>query len=273
VDNTSNNTVGGTTPAARNIISNNRDGVFIAAGAANATNNTIAGNYIGTNPAGTAAQGNTQRGIFVGTFGQTASNNILSGNLVSGNGHFGILLRDASVTGNFIVGNRIGTNATGTGALPNGGSESGDDGLAGTNARAGVYIAGPNNTIGGTAPGTGNTIAFNSGAGVTVASGTGSSILGNAIYANDDLGIDLGGDEVTFNHAGFVAGPNNYQNFPVLYVAASDAGVTRLVGTLESDAGQPYSIDVFVNESCDLTFFGEGQTHLGSFSVTTNELG
>ncbi len=269
VNNTSNNTIGGTAPADRNVISNNRDGVFIAAGASNAENNTIVGNYIGTSPAGTAAQGNTQRGVFVGAFGQTASNNTISGNLVSGNGHFGVLLRDGNVAGNFVLGNRIGVNATGS-ALSNGGSASGDDGLAGTNARAGVYIAGPNNTVGGTAPGTGNTIAFNSGAGVSVASGSGNTILGNAIYSNDGLGIDLRGDGVTFNHLGAIAGPNNYQNYPVLTLASSDSGATRLVGTLDAAANQSYTIDVYANPVCDPTFFGEGQTYLGSFNVSTS---
>ena len=66
VNNTSNNTIGGTTPADRNVISNNRDGVFIAAGADDSMNNNITGNYIGTNPV-TAAQGNIN-GIFVGGF-------------------------------------------------------------------------------------------------------------------------------------------------------------------------------------------------------------
>ena len=226
VNNTSNNTIGGTTPADRNVISNNRDGIFIAAGAANATNNTITGNYIGTNPAGKAVQGNSQRGIFVGSFGSTARDNTITNNLISGNGHFGILLRDTNVTGNSVLGNRIGVDVSGE-ALRNGSSESGDDGLAGTNARAGIYVAGPNNTIGGTAPGAGNTIAFNSGSGVNVASSTGNTIRGNAIFSNDSQGIDLGGDGVTFNHQGLIAGPNNYQNYPVLSLATSDGDTTR----------------------------------------------
>ena len=273
VNNTTDNTIGGTTPADRNVISANRDGIFIAAGGGDSTNNLISGNYIGTDPAGTAAIGNRQRGIFVGTFGRIATNNTITDNLISGNGHFGVLLRDSNVTGNFVLGNRVGLNADGTAALPNGGSESGDDGLAGTNARAGVYIAGSNNAVGGTTKGAGNTIAFNRGAGVNVASGAGNAILGNSIFSNDNLGIDLGGDEVTFNHVGLIAGPNNYQNYPVLTVATSDGGMTRVGGTLESEANKTYSIDVFANDSCDPTFFGEGKIYLGSFWVTTNDQG
>ena len=272
VNNTSDNTIGGTAPADRNVISANRDGIFVAAGVADATNNIVAGNYIGTDPAGTAGSGNTQRGIFVGGFGSTASDNTISNNLISGNGHFGILFRDGSVAGNTVAGNQIGVDASG-GSLSNGRSESGDDGLAGTNARAGVYIAGPNNTIGGTGPGAGNIIAFNAGAGVMVSSSTGNKTLGNTIFSNDGLGIDLGGDGLTFNHAGIFAGPNNYQNYPVLYIATSDGNTTRLVGTLDSEANKTYAIDVYTNPSCDPTFFGEGQTYLGSFSVITNASG
>ena len=95
------------------------------------TNNVIAGNYIGTDPAGTVALGNNS---------VVSSSDLLvlrrvaipfQATLISGNGHFGILLRDGSVTGNSVVGNHIGVNANGN-TLPNGRSESGDDGLAGT---------------------------------------------------------------------------------------------------------------------------------------------
>ena len=134
----------------------------------------------------------------------------------------------------------------------------------------GIEVNGSGNTI------TGNIIASTAGNGVKVASGTGNTIVGNSIYANKDLGIDLGGDGVTFNHLGTVSGPNNYQNYPVLYVATSDGTSTRLVGTLESEAaevGQTYSIHVYANPSCNPSFFGEGQTYLGSFDVTTNASG
>jgi CSLREA domain-containing protein len=278
VNNTSDNTIGGTAPAGRNVISANRDGIFFAAGLADTTGNVVQGNYIGTDPAGEVALGNTQRGIFIGSFGFTANNNTIgetaagAGNLISGNGHFGILLRDGNVMGNFMFGNRIGVDANGD-ALPNGGGAAPPDGLALTAARAGVYIAGPGNAIGGVAPGEGNTIAFNAGIGVGVGSGTGNAILGNSIYSNDDLGIDLGGDDVTFNHLGAIAGPNNYQNYPVLTVATSDGETTRLVGTLESEASQTYAIEVYANPACDPTFFGEGQTFLDSFDVTTDSNG
>lgn len=63
ISNGSNNTVGGTTPGARNVISGNtNEGVIIAEPAA--TGNAVQGNYIGTDPTGTAALGNN-RGVYI----------------------------------------------------------------------------------------------------------------------------------------------------------------------------------------------------------------
>ncbi len=45
-----------------------------------------------------------------------------------------------------------------------------------------IFSSASNNTIGGTVSGAGNTIAFNSGDGVFVSSGTSNAILGNFIF-------------------------------------------------------------------------------------------
>src|SRR5262249_42288869 len=56
------NTIGGTTAAARNVISGNtQHGIQIN----NSSANTVAGNYIGLNASGSAALGNGSDGIFV----------------------------------------------------------------------------------------------------------------------------------------------------------------------------------------------------------------
>ena len=77
------------------------------------------------------------------------------------------------------TGNDIGTDVTGT--LPLGNEIDGV--IFSTNAS--------NNTVGGTATGQGNTIAFNVADGVDVDSGTGDSILTNSIFSNGQLGIFL----------------------------------------------------------------------------------
>ncbi len=84
-----NNRVGGTTAAARNVISgNNGDGIAIDA---NANGNLVQGNYIGTNAAGTAAVANTQAGIRIfsatNTVGGSATG---AGNVISGNANGGV---------------------------------------------------------------------------------------------------------------------------------------------------------------------------------------
>jgi uncharacterized repeat protein (TIGR03803 family) len=114
----SNNTIGGSTPAARNLISGNSgDGVEIDT--ASGTGNVIQGNYIGTDASGTTAVANGLDGILL----TDAATDSISGNLISGNGSAGeaagINIQNANSTGNTISGNLIGTNATGTSAVGN----------------------------------------------------------------------------------------------------------------------------------------------------------
>src|SRR5262249_28287898 len=105
-------------------------------------------------------------------------------------------------------GNFIGTDVAGTGPLGN------------VNQGVIVTAAAANNTIGGTASGAGNTIAFNGkGVVLTASAGSSNAILGNSIFANNGLGIDLGDDGITpVGSAG--PGPNNFQNDPVLTTAS-----------------------------------------------------
>ncbi len=152
-----NNTIGGTSPQARNLISgNNKDGIDISGAAS--TGNKIQGNYIGTNISGTAPITNGASGILIET---TATNNIIGGtigvtsggpctgvcNLISGNGNRGILIKDVGTNGTTIQGNYIGTTANGSGALGN--------------VFAGVQNMNAVTTVGGTTAAAGNLIAHN----------------------------------------------------------------------------------------------------------------
>lgn len=243
----SNNLIGGTATAARNVIAGSSFGFDIAAG----SGNIIQGNYIGTNAPGNASRANTT-GIWVTG---SASNTLIQDNLIAGNSQAGVLLDGAS-SQTTLRGNWIGVQTDGVTALGN--SQQGVDVKNATNNTIGVV-------------GAGNIIAHNGGDGVRIeASNTGNSIRGNSIFANGGLGIDLGGDGVTFNHQGDIAGPNNYQNYPVLTLVASDGVNTRVKGTMASGSHTNFNLDLYANPTCDPSFFGEGQTYLGSFPISTD---
>lgn len=104
-------TVGGTTAAARNIISGNALSGVLLGGAAT-TNNIVQGNFIGTDTTGTLALGNSESGIAIvdGASGNTVGGTDAgAGNRIWYNGQAGVLVTDDS-TNNPILGNSIFTN-------------------------------------------------------------------------------------------------------------------------------------------------------------------
>ena len=89
-------------------------------------------------------------------------------------------------------------------------------------------------------------------------------ILSNSIYSNKGLGIDLGDDGVTLNTPGGPhSGPNNFQNFPVLYPSITYNGKTYVSGTLNSTPDAVFTVQFFANAAADPSGYGEGQTYLG----------
>jgi hypothetical protein len=236
------------------------DGVFVVSTSTSflSTNTLIAGNTIGTNLSVDAGLGNAESGIYV--LGASATV-IESGNVISGNARSGITIDGAtSTTSTAVLANYIGTDPSGTVVRPNAG--------------AGVQIInGATNTAIGE-PGFGNVIAFNGGAGVVVLGQTtvDNQIRANAIYANGALGIDLGGDGVTLNHIGTEAGPNNFQNYPVITVARHGP-TTRVLGYFNSVANTTFTLDFYASTFADPSGFGQGQRYLGSGQVSTDASG
>lgn len=161
-----NNTIGGSTPAARNVISgNNRNGVTLD----QIAGTVIAGNYIGTNAAGTTPLGNTGAGIgiFIGSTHTIGGPSSASGNLISGNGGNGVEVNLASsVT---LQNNYIGTTAEGTAAIGNG-----NNGVYGTNA----------SDLGVGTSSAGNVISGNSANGVYMNNTFNSTVVANRIGTN-----------------------------------------------------------------------------------------
>lgn len=148
-------------------------------------------------------------------------------------------------------------------------------GLAINNFGTGIHLlGGGNNVIGGAGKDEGNVIAFNQQNGVLVTSGNGNAILGNAIFANGNLGIDLGGDGVTANDAGDLDnGTNGLQNFPLIDLAIASGSSLVIFGRLNSLPGGVYRLEFFDSAAADPTGFGEGQTFLGAITVDTDAAG
>jgi len=181
-----NNTIGGTTPGARNVISSGSYGLLIDS---TSPGNLVEGNFIGTDITGTQSLSNSV-GILVATGSNTIGGTSAgAGNVVSGNAGspgdpdngYGIWLTSTNATGNLVEGNLIGLDATG-------------EHLLGNTTNAGVYIYGaPNNTIGGTTPGAGNVISGNfRGIFITLASATGDVVEGNLIGTDQAGTIAIG---------------------------------------------------------------------------------
>jgi len=273
------NLIGGTTAAARNVICGST-----AITINGATDNVIQGNYVGVNAAGTGTLFNATGITIVSTNISTPTNNLIggtasgAGNVISGNGA-GIELTSAVNTR--IQGNLIGV-------LPDGRTPAG-------NIQFGVRAASTahDNLIGGTEPGAGNVIAYStnlgggsSGAGVEILWYAGSqfhpvndnAILGNSIFGNAGLGIDIvelnGPFGVTPNDPGDAdGGGNNRQNFPVLSSATTTGSAVTVRGTLNSTAAANFRIEFFASQAADPSGFGEGQRFLGFSTVTTDGAG
>ena len=180
------NTIGGTTAGARNIISGNDEaGVRIDYVAA--TGNKVMGNYIGTDKTGTAALGNSLTGVWISDAPKNTIGGTTAGarNIISGNDSVGLFISGTDAPGNKVMGNYIGTDAAGTQALGN--------------FFAGVFIAAPNNTVGGTVTNTSNprnVISGNDPLGEGVKIGgldaTGNKVMGNYIGTDKTGTADLG---------------------------------------------------------------------------------
>ncbi len=202
-----NNLIGGTTPAARNLISGHAQGGnagnitvenSFGATAPPPTGTAIRGNYIGTNAAGTAAlitQGiGNSPGVVVlvgtGTIigGSDADDGALDGNvgarnIISGNfGGISTVQNAGSVPVELTVqGNFIGVNATGQAAIPN--LENGGIRFNPPQGSASSIL------VGGTVPGAGNVISGNTGF-------AGNGVSSNArrvVVQGNRIGTDMSG--------------------------------------------------------------------------------
>lgn len=183
-------TVGGDSPAARNILSASTgtnymqqngpagNGVYLA----QADHVVIAGNLIGTDRTGTQALGNANDGVKVTFSDRTRVGGSApgEGNTISGNTMNGIAFGET--TNGVVQGNHLGTDVSGTTTLANG------YGVA-------LYNNANSTLIGGTTPGSGNLISGND-IGITGHFNQLNTIQGNLI------GTDVSGITVLSNNSG-----------------------------------------------------------------------
>ncbi len=262
-----NGRVGGTTPAARNLLAvkNGTSGALLGSGPPGFVNGLVAGNLIGTDITGRLDL-NTSSGPGINMNG--GSNTVIGGtspdarNVING----GIVV--GSATGNFIQGNFIGTDVSGTVEF-----------YCGNEC---IRISDQNNTIGGSAPGAGNRIGGGSQNGVGIRlqpTASGTIIQGNAI-GTDQTGIarlyitgygilvyQVAGGGVTIG--GINPGEGNViSNCAFAGVGVQDSGTATIRGNsiFDNPGTQPVNglgIDLFTSSTSGVTFNDPGDTDTG----------
>ncbi len=264
--------IGGTVPGAGNVISGNLfEGVLLDS--FTTTGSIVQGNFIGTDATGSKAIPNASNGLTIdrsrnNLIGGSApgARNVISGNGINGSGTGAGAGVAIGSTGNIVRGNFIGTNAAGDGPLKN--------------LEFGVFVAGSNNTIGGTGAGEGNVIAYNGLSGISAGNpaSVSNSFRGNSIFSsgsanspNGNIGIDLGPVGPTLNDTGDAdTGSNNLQNFPVISLVTAGNNSVNIKGTLNSASSTTFDLDFYANSSCNPSGYGEGKRFIGSAPSTTD---
>ena len=210
--------------------------------------NAIQGSDLGTDASGILTGAGNQTGLWIDN---AASNTVggLSGlgNLISGNTRDGVLLQGDGSTTNLLLGNKIGTDVSGSSGLANG-----RDGVRVVTTAAGLVV---NDTIGGTANGAGNTIAFNVGAALTVDSAAGVAATRNSVFRN--------GQGIVLPNSG-----NQGLPAPSLTTVNSAGGNTQITGQLVgAPSSTSYTIEFFASASSDPTTGVQARTFLGTTAV------
>ncbi len=244
--------VGGVSSGAGNVISSHDNGIFVSprGGLGPVAGTQILGNRIGTNKDGNCTLDSQQQcasgNFFSGIDLINAADTIIGGapldptecdgacNIISGNGS-GIKVTQSVRTQ--ILGNFIGTQSDGSSALGN--------------YLRGVNITGTRDVVSDTRVES-NRIAFNLTA-IRVVEGLSIAILGNSIFSNVLMGIDLipgNVPGVTPNDEAIPPdgdkGPNNLQNFPTDLTVSG----RTISGRLLSTPGQTFRIDLFTSDQC-----------------------
>jgi titin len=245
INNAPSNTIGGTfstpggpcTGTSCNVISGNAvDGVRITG--ASSTGNLVEGNFIGTDKNGAIGVANGSTGVMID--GGATSNTVGGAtagarNVISGNGNWGVGMKDASTTSNSVYGNYIGTNAGGSAAIAN---------------VTGVALWAPSNIVGDV--GKGNIISGNSYAGLE-------------IYSVDGNNNDVGSNYIGTNAAGTGAIANG-MGISIQSASSNDIGAGG-ANVISGNTG--YGVHLFGSPSGDWV----GGNLIGTNAAGTGALG
>jgi hypothetical protein len=267
IDGSSNNLIGGTAAAARNVISGgDLYGVLLDFGA----NNRVQGNFIGTDVTGTHALGNHSDGVYI----LGASRNVIggaaagAGNVIAANGFNGVDIADGAVATsrdvpaieNQVQGNWIGTDRTGTLHLGNH-----SDGVL-LIAAASATVNSYGNQVGGSAAwldggnwgavpaGEGNVIAFNGNDGVQQQGARmfNNPIRGNSIHDNGGLPVD----------------PDTLPHFTPVVQFAHAGSTTTVDGYVSDASAEQVLLDFYAGNPSE---FGQSRRYLGSAVVRASD--
>lgn len=279
IERSDNNTIGGTTAAARNVIASSSVSIDISgASTFSSTENMILGNYIGTNAAGTAGLNPINgAGIDIRSYArETIVGGTVSGGPVPGarnvisSINIGIAIRD---TFNRVQGNYIGTDASGSYSIFN-------------NSGIVVSVASPTvsqirSTIGGTTPAARNLISGNRGAGLSLGQLGGNATGGEYIVQGNWVGVSStglplpngGGINLFFTNAligGTVSGAGNLIAHNLQSGIFTDNTFPIRVGiignSIHSNRPDPVSLSLGAGLGIDLVPFQS------PYGVTLNDL-
>jgi hypothetical protein len=212
--------------------------------------------YLGTDPTGSTARPNGQRGLGIAVpngvnFDSSTQGPIyIYGSVISGNTLSGVF----DLSGRVIMnGNRIGVKAHSDDPLPNGASGV-FIGPGGYGSAIGEDLGRPE----------GNVIAFNGETGVAITAGLFDvSVIGNRIWSNGLLGIDIGLDGPTLaTDANLVT-----LHVPTLTLAHYDPVSKKTI--IEGDVVGTGAIHFYANDNVDSSGYGEGQRPVGNIGNNT----
>ncbi|MEZ5653108.1 MAG: DUF4347 domain-containing protein [Burkholderiaceae bacterium] len=296
-------TIGGASAGARNIIAGlSSAGILLGNATGGVIGATVQGNYLGLDTTGSQPLGLGYAGIVV----QNNSADVVIGGSAPGEGNVIAAISFNGVFSGYPDGLQAGIAVNGTTASPIatvirgnwiGTDAQGDAGAAFGTGRAGVLVSGSpiGTAIGGVGIGDGNLIT-GANVGVEVSSRiqggseftpVATSVLGNRIYDNASLAVDLTRDlvddppilatsdiGVTANDVGDIdTGPNEFLNFPDLTTARLVGASTLVSGSYDGLPSKTIRIEFFAAASADPSGHGQSERYLGAAEVMTDGAG